>query len=166
MQTVIQITGNVQHPITLDPSIWIFDDRRIDLDTFFTPDYVEKDELEEYKKNIGKHWSREIMEGATFPPTLETEKAFEETKEITGSYGIYLNHFLKNAGPNEDATTITFETSDDKKLSYPLEQLDEFILKYSNNGRPLRENGPVHVLLKDGSNAEQPLKNVIVIKIS
>lgn len=50
MQTVIQIKGKVQHAITLDPSIWIFDDRRIDLDTFFTKDYIEKDELEEYKK--------------------------------------------------------------------------------------------------------------------
>ncbi len=47
--------------------------------------------MEEYKKTMGKHWSREIMEGATFPPTLETEKKFEESKDITGSYGfIYI----------------------------------------------------------------------------
>ena len=42
------------------------------------------------------------MEGATFPPTLETEKQFEEKKVITGTYGIYLTHFLKNAEPNEE----------------------------------------------------------------
>ena len=95
METVIPIKGNVQHSITLDPSIWIFDDRRIDLEIFFTDGYVEKDEMEEYKKTMGKHWSREIMEGATFPPTLETEKQFEETKDITGTYGIYLTSFLK-----------------------------------------------------------------------
>ena len=89
--------------ITMDPGIWIFDDRRIDLETFFTGGHVEKDEMEEYKKSMGKHWSREIMEGATFPPTLETEKQFEEKKVITGTYGIYLTHFLKNAEPNEDA---------------------------------------------------------------
>lgn len=166
MQTVIQIKGNVQHAITLDPSIWIFDDRRIDLDAFFTKNYVEKDELEEYKKNIGKHWSREIMEGATFPPTLETEKAFEETKDITGNYGIYLHHFLKNANPNEDASTITFEMDNGEAFSYPLTRLDEFILKYSIDGRPIRENGPVHILLKDGSNVEQPITNVSTIKIS
>ena len=80
MQNIIQIKGNVKHSITLDPSIWIFDDRRIDLDQFFTEDYIEKDEMEEYKKTMGKHWSREIMEGATFPPTLEVEKEFEEVK--------------------------------------------------------------------------------------
>lgn len=166
MQTVIQITGNVRHSITLDPGIWIFDDRRIDLNAFFTKDYVEKDELEEYKKNIGKHWSREIMEGATFPPTLETEKAFEQSKDITGTYGIYLHHFLKNATPNEDATSIIFVTQDDEKFSYPLDMTEEFILKYSNEGQPIREDGPVHILLKDGSNKEQPIKRVIEVKIS
>ncbi len=166
MQTVIQIKGKVQHAITLDPSIWIFDDRRIDLDTFFTKDYIEKDELEEYKKNIGKHWSREIMEGATFPPTLKTEQAFEATKEITGNYGIYLHHFLKNAVPEADASTIIFEAESGETFSYPLAQLDEFILKYSMDGKPIREDGPVHILLKDGSNIEQPMKNIIAIKIS
>lgn len=165
MKTVIQITGNVQHSITLDPGIWIFDDRRIDLDIFFTGDYVERDEMEEYKKAMGKHWSREIMEGATFPPTLETEKLFEESKDITGTYGIYLNHFLKNAVPNEDATTISFEAEDGQSYPFPLDKLDDFILKYSLNGKPLREDGPVHVILKDGSNIEEPIKNVIAVNI-
>ena len=165
MKTVIQITGNVQHSITLDPGIWIFDDRRIDLDTFFTGDYVERDEMEEYKKAMGKHWSREIMEGATFPPTLETEKLFEESKDIKGTYGIYLNHFLKNAAPNENATTIAFETEGGESYPFPLDKLDDFILKYSIDGKPLREDGPVHVLLKDGSNIEEPIKNIIAVNI-
>ena len=155
----------MQHSITLDPGIWIFDDRRIDLDAFFTGEYVERDEMEEYKKAMGKHWSREIMEGATFPPTLETEKLFEESKDITGTYGIYLNHFLKNAVPHEDATTISFETEDRESYPFPLERLDDFILKYSIDGKPLREDGPVHILLKDGSNIENPIKNVIAVNI-
>ncbi|MDS9470454.1 peptidyl-prolyl cis-trans isomerase [Sporosarcina pasteurii] len=166
MKTVIQITGNVRHSITLDPGIWIFDDRRIDLDSFFTQDYVEKDELEEYKKAIGKHWSREIMEGATFPPTLETERQFEESKDITGTYGIYLHHFLKNAEPSKDATTITFITEANEDISYPIQMADEIILKYSIDGKPIREDGPVHVLLKDGSNQDQPIKNVIGVDIA
>lgn len=166
MQKIIQITGNVQHSITLDPSIWIFDDRRIDLNTFFQDDYVEKDELEEYMRNIGKHWSREIMEGATFPPTLETEKEFELSKEITGTYGIYLHHFLKNATPNEDATSIRFLTETNEEYTYPLHMAEEFILKYSIDGKPIQTDGPVHILLKDGSNLEQPMKNIVTVKIN
>ena len=165
MKSIIQIKGNVQHSITLDPSIWIFDDRRIDLDSFFTDSYVEKDELEEYKKAMGKHWSREIMEGSTFPPTLETEKQFEKTRELTGSYGIYLNHFLKNASPHEDAQTISFETINGENHSYPLTKLDDFILKYCVDGKPLRDDGPIHVLFKDGSNIDNPIRNVVTINI-
>ncbi len=165
MKAIVQIKGNVRHSITLDPSVWIFDDRKIDLDTYFTDDHVEKDELEEYKKAMGKHWSREIMEGATFPPTLETEKDFEKTRDLTGTYGMYLNHFLKNATPNEDAKTISFETTDGDNHAFPLTKLDDFILKYSVDGKPIIEDGPVHILFKDGSNIENPIRNVIAVNI-
>lgn len=165
MKTVIHISGNVQHSITLDPGIWIFDDRRIDLDLFFTEGYVERDEIEEYKRSMGKHWSREIMEGATFPPTLETEKKFEETKDLTGTFGMYLNHFLKNAAPNEDAKTISFETINGESHNFSLDVLDTIILKYSIDGKPIRENGPVHILFKDGSNIDNPIEGVIAINV-
>ncbi len=101
MESIIPIKGNVQHTITLDPTVWIFDDRRIDLETFFTSSYVEKDELEEYKKEMGKHWSREIMEGATFPPTLKSERKFEKTQMLTGSFGISLTISLKMPCPEK-----------------------------------------------------------------
>ena len=165
MTTVVLVKGNVQHTITLDPSIWIFDDRRIDLDTFFTEDYVERNDIEEYKRAAGKHWSREIMEGATYPPTLQTEREFEEKQDVSGTFGIYLHHFLKNATPQEDATTIIFQTADGTKHPFPLEQLDELILKYSEDGKPLRETGPIHVLLKDGSNEDNPIQSVTMIVI-
>lgn len=165
MQTVIHIQGQVDHPITLDPTLWIFDDRRLNLEHFFNEDYVERDELEEYKKSIGKHWSREIMEGATFPPTLETEKEFELTKTITGTYGMYLKHFLKNATPKVDASTISFEDANGKNYDFPIEQVDEFILKYCIDGKPIIEDGPVYILLKDGSNLDQPIRNIVKINV-
>lgn len=165
MTAIVLVKGNVQHPITLDPTIWIFDDRRIDLNTFFTDDYVERNELEEYKKAAGKHWSREIMEGSTFPPTLQTEREFEETKELSGTYGIFLNNFLKNAVPNSDATTIIFHSSDGTEHRFPLKKIDDLIFKYCVDGKPLRETGPVHVLLKDGSNIDNPIQNVTTVEI-
>lgn len=163
MKRAIPIKGNVHFVITLDPTIWIVDDRKIDLDVFFTESYVEKDELEEYKEKMGKHWSREIMEGAVFPPTLATEKEFEDTEELTGTYGMYLHHFLKNAGPKEDATTIILEIEDGEQHSFPLSKSDDIILKFSIDGKPISEDGPVHVLFKDGSNADNPIRNVTAI---
>lgn len=32
---IVQLKGNVQFPITLDPTVWIFDDRKIKLEEAF-----------------------------------------------------------------------------------------------------------------------------------
>jgi hypothetical protein len=163
LESIIPIKGNVQHVITLDPTVWIFDDRRIDLETYFTDSFVEKDELEEYKKSMGKHWSREIMEGATFPPTLKVEKKYEKTKMLTGTFGILLSHFLKNAVPAENAQSIILETADKENYKFPLSQAEDFIFKFSDKGKPLNEDGPVHVLFKDGSNIDSPMRNITAV---
>lgn len=94
MENIIAFKGNVKYQITLDPGVWIFDDRRVDLTTYFTQEDIRKNELEEYTKAVSKHWDREIMEGAVFPPTLKTEKKFEKEKVLTGTFGIPLNHSL------------------------------------------------------------------------
>jgi hypothetical protein len=165
LESIIPIKGNVRYGITLDPTVWIFDDRRVDLKTYFTESYIEKDEMEEYKRAMGKHWSREIMEGATFPPTLETEKKFEKRKVLTGTYGIQLSHFLKIADPATNASTLSFETSDGDSHTFPLERAEEIIFKFSDEGKPLLEGGPVHVIFKDGSNNDNPIRNVIAIQV-
>jgi len=74
MEYIIQFKGDVGFKLTLDPTVWIFDDRKLDLEKYFTEDRIERDEMEEYKRGMGEHWSREIMEGATVPPTLNSEK--------------------------------------------------------------------------------------------
>lgn len=166
LTSVIFIKGNVKHSITLDPGIWIFDDRRIDLNTFFTDGLETVDEKEAYLDAAGKHWSREIMEGAVFPPTLKTEKSFEDDEDdIDGTYGMFLNHFLKNAEPLDSATSIIFETKNNTTHTFPLKKLDQFILKFCESGKPLKEQGPAHLLLKDGSNQNDPIKEIMTIII-
>ncbi len=88
MESIIPIKGKVKYKLTLDPSVWIFDDRRIDLKSYFTNPKQEEDEDLKYLFNMGKHWSREIMEGATFPPTLKTERKFDRQGMITGTFGM------------------------------------------------------------------------------
>lgn len=164
MELIIPITGNVKHTITLDPTVWIFDDRRIDLDEFFSDDFVEVDEMEEYKERMGKHWSREIMEGSTQPPTIQTQKRYEKDKMLSSSFGMIVKPFIHNAVPSADATTFTLITKDDN-YTYPLEEAENIIFKFSHKGKPLREDGPVHVLFKDGSNEDSPIRNVQAIQV-
>lgn len=80
MENIITIKGKVKFNITMDPGVWIFDDRRIDLNTYFISRNQEEDDLEEYTKSISKHWDREIMEGAVYPPTLKSEKNLRKKK--------------------------------------------------------------------------------------
>ena len=165
MEFILPIKGAVNYTLTLDPTVWIFDDRRIDLDTYFQTAREHLDEDLEYTKVTSAHWSREIMEGATFPPTLKSEKKYEKTKMLTGTFGIHLKHFIKNAQPQPEAKEIVFESNDGEVYSLPLEDVDQIILKFSHEGKPLKEDGPVHVLLEDGSNYESPYKNISTIRI-
>ncbi|CAH2716477.1 hypothetical protein BACCIP111895_03664 [Neobacillus rhizosphaerae] len=159
MENIMIISGKVKYSITLDPGVWIFDDRRIDLTTYFSMKKENSDSLEEYTKAVSKHWDREIMEGAIYPPTLKTEKKFEKEKVLTGTFGIPLKPFLLNSEPTNDAQTLVIHSSNGE-FEFPLEQAFDLIMGYSNNGKPLSIDGPVHIYLNDGSNQENPIKNV------
>ncbi|MCP3741773.1 peptidyl-prolyl cis-trans isomerase [Rossellomorea sp. BNER] len=163
METIIPIKGKVKFSITLDPGVWIFDDRKVDLTTYFRSKEEKVDELEEYTKSVSRHWSREIQEGATYPPTLKTEKKYEKEKILTGSFGIPLQPFLRNAEPLSDAKALIVET-EENEISFNLAE-ESLILGFSKEGKPLRENGPVHVYFGDGSNKENPITNVKAFRI-
>jgi hypothetical protein len=164
MSDVILITGNVKFTITLDPGVWIFDDRKIDLDTYFlNPSHEqlqnEQQEEEEEIKKLSAFWDREIQEGAVFPPTLKTEKRFLKEKIITGTFAMPLAPFLRNAEPLPDAKELTIVT-EHNEVTIPLEQAYKAILGFSKDGKPLREDGPVHFYFGDGSNREKPITHI------
>lgn len=167
MEFIIPFKGEVKFKLTLDPTVWIFDDRKINLETYFIEERVKRDELEEYKRGMGEHWSREIMEGATVPPTLNSEKKYkkqEKNEMMTGTFGMVFKPFLETAEPTEKAETVVFETAHGDQ-PFPLEKAKELIFKFSHKGKPLKEDGPVHILLPDGSNQENPITEVSAIRV-
>lgn len=165
MEGIIPIKGLVTYSITLDPTVWIFDDRRLDLNTYFTEEKVEEKQDEKYLLDMGKHWSREIMEGATFPPTLKTERKFDRQGMKTGTFGMEIKYFLTNAEIKDGASTVVFECEGGEEHAFPLEEAYTFIFKYSQDGKPLLEDGPVHLLFNDGSNVDNPIKNIRSIRV-
>ncbi|MCJ8006134.1 peptidyl-prolyl cis-trans isomerase [Lederbergia wuyishanensis] len=158
MNTIMSIKGKVKFPITLDAGVWIFDDRRIDLNTYFMEEKHEEKDEEELTV-VSKHWDRVIKEGAVSPPTLKSERQFEKVKVLTGTFGIKFEPFLKNAEPLEDANILVVET-ETEDFSIPLNEGYNLILQYSKEGKPLKEDGPVHILYPDGSNRQNPIKRV------
>ncbi len=165
MESIIQIKGAVNFPITLDSSVWIFDDRKLDLETYFVEKPKEIDPDEEYIEKAGKFWSREIMEGATFPPTLKTERKFDRKKMMNGTFGIKIAPFIVNAEPAADATTVVFETADGSQHRFKIDEAQKFIFQFSKEGKMLTEDGPVYLLLEDGSNFENPIKGIVGIQV-
>ncbi|WP_108669832.1 hypothetical protein [Peribacillus acanthi] len=159
MENIILIKGNVKFPITLDPGVWIFDDRKKDLTEFFKEDIKEESQDELYTKAISKHWDREIMEGAVYPPTLKTEKKFEKERLLNGTFAIQLLPFLKNSEPAREAQTLIIET-EDTQIPIPLEEADSLILLFAIDGKPIKEDGPVHLYFNRGDYKEQPIKNI------
>jgi len=165
MESIIPIKGKVKYKLTLDPSVWIFDDRRIDLKTYFTKPKEEENEDLKYLFKMGEHWSREIMEGATFPPTLKTERKFDRKGMQTGTFGMEIKYFLDNAEIEEDATKVVFECKDGTEHAFSIDEAYTLIFKYSQDGKPLTEDGPVHIIFGDGSNLDNPIKNIAAIRV-
>lgn len=159
MENIILVNGKVKFSITLDPSVWIFDERKLELTTFFDKRKNKVNELEEYTKSISKHWDREITEGAAVPSVVKPEKKYVKELLLTGTFGIRFEPFLQNAEPYEEAKTVVIE-SIDNKYPIPIEEAKELILCFSSIGKPLKEDGPIHVYFGDGSNKQNPIKNV------
>ncbi|MDF2902534.1 MAG: hypothetical protein K0S25_172 [Bacillus sp. (in: firmicutes)] len=165
MGNIIQIKGSVKYSITLDPSVWIFDDRKIDLNTYFELASEDKpDELSQYKKNISKQWDREITEGAAIPKVDPSKRKFEKEKLLTGSFGIPMKPFLKNTEPDKEAHSLIILTND-QEVEIPLEEAYNLIFGFSINGKPLTQDGPVHIYYGDGSNKNTPIKNVNGLRV-
>jgi hypothetical protein len=161
MENVIVIQGQVSFPITIDPTVWIFDDRKVDLTTYFEKDKEEvEDEIVTYTKAVSKHWDREIREGAAYPPINRSLNKYEKDEALTGSFGIPLTPFIKNSEPKEGATTLSIETKDGESYDIPLSKAHDAILGFSKDGKPVAD-GPVHFYYGDGSNKDNPIKNIV-----
>lgn len=165
MNSIIPIKGAVTYTLTLDPTVWIFDDRRLDLTTYFSTEKAPDDSEEKYLADMGAHWSREIMEGAVFPPTLKTERKFDRKGMMTGTFGMELGPFLKNAEIKPEATEAVFECENGDEHVFPLKEAKNLVFKFSQDGKPITEGGPVHLLFADGSNVDNPIKGVLAIRI-
>ncbi|MDQ0177021.1 peptidyl-prolyl cis-trans isomerase [Bacillus chungangensis] len=164
MNLISSIRGNVKFPITLDIGSWIFDDRRIDLDTYFHSDQKEAPEEEQTENKLSRFWEREIQESSTNPPTLKTERVYARKQMMTGTFGIPIIPFLQNAEPYEDAKQLILETAQGD-IALPITDADKLILAFSKVGKPIKEDGPLHVLYRDGSNKNKPIKDVASFRV-
>ncbi len=153
---IIQLTGNVQHPITLDPTVWIFDDRKVSFEEAFTPASEQENQEEDDIRKASKMWDREVYQQKLNPPINRSISAFEKKEILDGTYVMPIHHFLGNAQLNNNASTVTLETNNGSH-SITVDQLNNAQFLFAVDGKPVKEDGPVHVYFGDGSNQSEPI---------
>src|SRR5699024_10748319 len=85
---IVQITGNVSYTITLDPTVWIFEDRKILLEEAFTEDIQKKDKKDELA-DASDRFSQEVYQQNLKPPINKTNKGIsrkDREKILENSY--------------------------------------------------------------------------------
>ncbi|WP_087973056.1 hypothetical protein [Oceanobacillus rekensis] len=166
---IVPITGNVSYSITLDPSVWIFDDRKVLLEEAFIKQVNELDEKEKTDdlKRISERFNREVLDTKmNRPPVNKSISKREGEKILKNSYVMPLHDFITNAEIKPNAKSATLITDNDENVTVTLGDLEDGYFLFSINGKPLKEDGPVHYFYKDGSNKDNPVKNIKKIVIN
>src|SRR5699024_8557040 len=107
---IVQLSGNVNYNITLDPTVWIFDDRKILLEEILD-ESVEKTEndADEVKKAAERH-NQEVDRESVKPPVNKSLTKFERENNLKNSYVMPLHEFLLHAEIKSDSKNATLTT--------------------------------------------------------
>lgn len=155
---IIQLKGKVTYPITLDASVWIFDDRKIILEEAFTEKEVVQEE--DPLKKADEMFNQEIyFQTKIKPPVNKSINRYEKEKILENSFVMPLEDFINNAEVKPEAKRARLKTDGDD-IVITVEQLTDAYLLFATDGKPLKEEGPVHLYFRDGSNKEAPIKNI------
>src|SRR5699024_2154975 len=100
---IIQLKGQVEFPITLDPTVWIIDDRNVVLEDAFE-ERVEKTERKETKK-AEELFNQEIYSQKSIkPPVNKRLKRAEREKALKHSFVMPIKDFLDTEKIDATAT--------------------------------------------------------------
>lgn len=160
---IVQLKGKVKFPITLDPTVWIFDDRKIALKDAF----IEKknsDQLDDAEKTAEMFDQEVYFQTKIKPPVKKSIKKFDREKILSESYVMPLKPFIEHSHVSGQATKARLITDADD-IIITLEQLLQSLALFSLEGKPLKEDGPIHLFFGDGSNRENPFKAIKQIVI-
>lgn len=162
---IVQLAGNVNYAITLDPTVWIFDDRKVLLEEAFVEqkdeEHTEVDELE----MAANRWSQEVYQQRVRPPVNKSITRFERDKILKNSYVMPIYEFLSHAEVKPDSTDVTLTTINGD-VNITLSELQACYLLFAVSGKPVKSDGPVHLYFKDGSNQDNPITGIQKITIN
>lgn len=148
MKKLIQIKGNTKFNITLDATTWIFDDRKVKIEDLEQGIFNGEKPIE-FENNVA--WNRAILEGATNPPTLNSETTYKRRSFLKDTYVINAMPFIKNAEPNESATKVVLKNNQDS-IEIPIEQWPYLFFQFSKEGKMIYKDGKIDAFTYDQEN--------------
>lgn len=161
---IIQLKGKVTYPITLDASVWIFDDRKVIFEEAFIA--REEEEKEDKAKKAAQLFDQELyFKTKIKPPVNKTLNRYEKEQALTHSFVMPISDFINNAEVEDDATKAILKTNSDDVV-ITIDQLINAYILFAVDGQPVKEDGPVHLFFGDGSNKTDPITGVKEITIT
>ncbi len=154
---IIQFSGKVKFPITLDASVWIFDDRKIIFDEAFSE--KPKEEPVNQLEKAAERFNVEVYQQKIKPPVNKSINKYEREQILVNTYVMPIYEFIENAEVDADATKAILTTTKGP-VEISLEKLNSSYLLFSVEGKPVKEDGPVHLFFGDASNKDNPIKGV------
>lgn len=162
---IIQIKGKVTYPITLDPSVWIFDDRKIMFEEAFTP--KEATQQKDPAQKAAELFNQELYSLKSIkPPVNKSLSKPEQKKALIHSFVMPIKDFIATAAIENEAKRAVLTTKDDDVI-LSLEQLQESLFLFAIDGKQINEekDGPVYLYFGDGSNQSAPITGIKEITI-
>ncbi len=158
---IIQIQGDIKFQITLDPSTWIFDDRKITLDEALTAPKEEED----ITFGDNTEWNRQIIEGTSKPPTLKSEKKYKNQQLLEETFIINLKPFLEYTEPERGEEAMITYTHDEGTAILPFNEREKHYAQFSENGKRIYDDNMIDLVIIGENNLEMRLKHVTAISI-
>src|SRR5699024_5879493 len=141
---IIQLKGQVELPITLDPTVWIMDDRKVILEDAIK-ERVERTEVNTAQK-ADELCNKELYaEKSIKPPANKNLNSEEREKALKHSFVMPIKDFLDTAKIDATATAARLLIPGDDDCVITIDQLYNASLLFAIDGKPIRENGPVHL---------------------
>ncbi|MFC4617213.1 peptidyl-prolyl cis-trans isomerase [Camelliibacillus cellulosilyticus] len=142
MLSVVPLAGSVKYRLTLDPSSWIFDDRKIALEDFLNDTFDLDAFLEE---------QADERAGAAMPRLATGRRRYKKEEWLERSFVMPIKIFLKNAEPGQTAKTMVLICKDGSEVTCPLAEAESGVLQFSENGKLLQDKGPLIFIKKNSA---------------
>src|SRR5699024_12855877 len=93
------------------------------------------------------------------PRVKKNINKYERNQILVNIYVMTIYDFVENAEVDSDITEAIITTTNGH-VEVTIDKFKSYLLLFSENGKPVKEDGPVHLYFDDASNKDNPIKGI------